>query len=232
MTREVRPTPCLRCESDLPLTAIPRNELYFYTAGLSLSGSGLMTDTEQHPRGRLCEGCTRTFVEWLKVREAPTELPPLRLPLREVIPLHAHADDARVLFSVSPTRSTCPTDMHVREPDGTPWRVSTVTVDGVSRVFGELPYPVCPGNRWIDLEVVCPHDHPPTKGASVELRGVVVCEPSDLPVATADTERDQRWADDFRKPRGVQKLPNGEWDTTFRGDSSTLSSTLDTDSKE
>jgi hypothetical protein len=229
MIREIRPTPCLRCESALPLMAIPRNELYFYTAGLSLSESGLMTDTEQHPRGRLCEGCTRTFVEWLKVREAPTEPPPLR----EVIPLHAHADDARVLFSVSPSRSTCPTDVHVKESDGTPWRVITVTVDGVSRAFGELPYPVCPGNRWIDLEVVCPHDHPPTKGASVELRGVVVCTPSDLPVAAADSERDQRWANDVRKPRGAQKLPNGEWETTFRGDSTTLSLfTRDTDSKE
>lgn len=67
---DLKPTPCLRCESALPLTTIHRNELYFYTArlGLRLNGSGVDVDTDvaQQPRGRLCEECTLAFVEWLK----------------------------------------------------------------------------------------------------------------------------------------------------------------------
>lgn len=240
MTREDKPTPCLRCEADQPLTATPRNELYFYTARLSVNASGLKTDTDQQPRGRLCEGCTRAFVEWLKEHDASSEAGALgRSQLKcEIIPLHARAVDVKMLFSVSPTRSVRPTAVHVKEPDGTAWRVITVTIDGVARPYGELPYLVCPGNRWIDLEVECPHDRPPTKATPVELHGVVVCEASDLPVAAADTARDQRWADDFRKPRGAKAiahamLPSGKWEATFRGESSTVSrSTPSTDPKE
>lgn len=66
MIQEAKPEPCLRCKSDLPLKATPRNELYFYTARLSFTGSSLKTDTDQQPRGRLCEECTRAFVGFLK----------------------------------------------------------------------------------------------------------------------------------------------------------------------
>jgi hypothetical protein len=226
VTREDKPTTCLRCESGLPLTAIPHNELYFYTARLSLSGSGIKTDTDQQPRGRLCEECTDAFVEWLKADKPKAQLK------REIIPLRACAADVKMLISVSPTRSVRPTDVHVKEPDGTAWRVITVTIDGVAHPYGVLSYPICPGNRWIDLEVTCPHDRPPTEAAPVELHGVVVCEASDLPAAPPDTERDQRWADSFRKPRGARALPSGEWEATFRGDASPLSSTPGTDPKE
>lgn len=60
-----KPDPCQRCRSDAPLTAIPRNEVYFYTARLSASESRMDIDTDQVPRGRLCEECTRGFVTWL-----------------------------------------------------------------------------------------------------------------------------------------------------------------------
>jgi hypothetical protein len=60
------PTPCLRCGSALPLTGTSRDELYFYTARLSLRVSGgVECDTDQPPRGRLCEECTRSFLLWL-----------------------------------------------------------------------------------------------------------------------------------------------------------------------
>jgi hypothetical protein len=90
----------------------------------------------------------------------------------------------------------------VQEPDGTAWRVLTTTVDGV-RWNGEPPYPVCRGNCWIDLEVECPHDHPPTEAKPTELRGFIQCEASDLPVSAGDAERDRQWAKDFRKPLGI-----------------------------
>ena len=57
--------PCLRCKDDEPLTATPRDELYFYTAGVNLVGDSFKTDTDRHPRGRLCAACTRAFAEWL-----------------------------------------------------------------------------------------------------------------------------------------------------------------------
>ena len=63
---EATPPPCLRCTSASPLTSVPRDELYFYTARLNLSGSGLKTDVDRQPRGRLCEDCTRSFVTWLE----------------------------------------------------------------------------------------------------------------------------------------------------------------------
>jgi hypothetical protein len=141
-------------------------------------------------------------------------------PVREVIPLSAHATSAKLLISVSPTRSVCPISVHVKEPDGTAWRVITVIVDGT--VCGDPPYPACRGHCWIDLEVECPHDHPPTEAKPTELRGVVLCEASDLPMGAGDSERDRQWAKDFRKPRGARKMPNGEWDTTFRGDASPI----------
>ena len=141
-------------------------------------------------------------------------------PAREIIPLSARATSARLRISTSPTRSVRPIAVHVKEPDGTSWRVITVTVAGSDRWYGDPPYPACPGNRWIDLEVECPHDHPPTETAPIELRGVVLCEPSDLPVSAADTERDRQWATDFRKPRGARRLPNDEWETVYRADSS------------
>ena len=80
------PTPCLRCKSDAPLTLTPRNELYFYTARLSVSpptnhtlgGINLKTDVDQQPRGRLCERCTRAFVGWLKEHDAPDTDDPYR----------------------------------------------------------------------------------------------------------------------------------------------------------
>lgn len=140
---------------------------------------------------------------------------------REIIPLSARATGPRLRMSTSPTRSVCPIDVHVKESDGTAWRVIAVIVDGIARSYGELPYPTCQGNRWIDLEVECPHDHPPTEMMPADLRGVVLCEPSTLPVAAANTERDKQWATSFdsRKSHGARRLPNGEWETTFRGDS-------------
>jgi len=140
-------------------------------------------------------------------------------PAREIIPLSAHATGARLRISTSPTRSVRPISLHVKEPDGTAWRVITVTIEGVAHWYGDPPYPACRGNCWIDLEVECPHDHPPTEANPTELRGVIVCEASDLPVAAGDTERDRQWAADFRKPRGARRLSNDEWETTFRGDS-------------
>jgi hypothetical protein len=128
----------------------------------------------------------------------------------------------KLRISTSPTRSVRPTSVHVKEPDGTAWRVLTITVDGVVRRYGDPPYPACRGNCWIDLEVECPHDHPPTEAKPTELRGGILCEASDLPVSAGDTERDRQWTADFRKPRGAQKLSNGEWETTFRGDASPL----------
>lgn len=141
---------------------------------------------------------------------------------REIIPLSAHATGTWLRISMSPTRSTRPISAHVREPDGTAWRVLTMTVDGVSRPYGDSSYPTCRGNCWIDLEVECPHDRPPTDASPVELRGVLLCEASDLPVSAGDTERDRQWSTDFRKPRGARKLSSGEWETTFRGDVSPL----------
>jgi hypothetical protein len=52
----------------VPLTTVPRDELFFYTARLNLSvnEARLETDVNRQPRGRLCEKCTRDFSEWLK----------------------------------------------------------------------------------------------------------------------------------------------------------------------
>jgi hypothetical protein len=64
-----KPEPCLRCASDSPLTTAPRDELFFYTALVgvdSACGDSFKVDTNRKPRGRLCEGCTNSFVEWLK----------------------------------------------------------------------------------------------------------------------------------------------------------------------
>ena len=66
MTCEVKPEPCLRCGSDLPLTAVPQNELFFHTVRVCVNESGFKTDVNQQPRGRLCEVCTASFVRWLK----------------------------------------------------------------------------------------------------------------------------------------------------------------------
>lgn len=121
----------------------------------------------------------------------------------EILPLSARATEARLRISVSPERSVRPRVLSVKEPDGTAWHVITVTVNGLSRWYGDPPYPACPGNAWIDLEVECPHDHPPTKANPIELHGAILCAPSDLPVRPANTERDRRWLQDFRGPRGV-----------------------------
>lgn len=61
------PEPCLRCGSVLALSATPRNELFCYTARLSVRGSRLETAVDQEPRGRLCEACTRAFGQFLKM---------------------------------------------------------------------------------------------------------------------------------------------------------------------
>ncbi len=143
-------------------------------------------------------------------------------PVRHFLPLSAHATAANLRISVSPVRSVRPISLHVAEPDGTAWRVLTIVVDGVVRRYGDPPYPACRGNCWIDLEVECPHDHPPTEAEPIELRGVVLCEASDLPVSAGDTERDRQWAADFRKPRGARKSLNGECETTYRGDASPM----------
>jgi hypothetical protein len=151
------------------------------------------------------------------------ELPGLAAQAPHVIlPLSAVATDRRLRISVSPARSARPIVMRVREPDGTAWRVLAVSVDGIERWYGDLRYPVCRGNCWIDLEVECPHDHPPTVAKPTELRGVVVCEESGMPVGAGDTERDRQWAADFRKPRGAHKAASGEWKTIFRGDATPL----------
>jgi len=140
-------------------------------------------------------------------------------PAREVIPLSARATGTRLQISVSPARSVRPIEVHVREMDGTAWRVTAVTVDGVVHRYGDPPYSPCPGNCWIDLDVECAHDHPPTDAAPIELCGVVLCEASDLPVSAGDTDRDRRWeADRKRKPQGSRRLSNGEWEPIFRGD--------------
>ena len=150
----------------------------------------------------------------------------LTQPAREIIPLSAHATSAMLRISTSPTRSVCLISTpYVKEPDGTAWRVLSMTVDGVGCRYDDPPYPACRGNCWIDFEVECPHDHPPTEARPTELRGVVLCEASDLPVSAGDTERDRQWATDFRKPRGAQKLSNGEWETTFWGDATPSSAT-------
>ena len=70
MTPETKPEPCLRCKSVVPLTAVPHDELFFYTARMSVSESGFKTDVNRQPRGRLCEECTSSFVGWLM--EHPT----------------------------------------------------------------------------------------------------------------------------------------------------------------
>ena len=140
-------------------------------------------------------------------------------PARVAIPLSARATAARLRISVSPARSVRPIAMVVKERDGTAWRVITVTVAGSARWYGDPPYPACPGNRWIDLEVECPHDHPPTEAAPIELCGVVACEVSALPVCATDTEQDRQWERGSRRPRGARKLSNDEWEETFRGDS-------------
>jgi hypothetical protein len=74
MTELPTPTPCLRCGSDLPATATPRNELYFYTARVRIEHRArhdllpvFESDVNQDPRGRLCDACTAAFVNWLKV---------------------------------------------------------------------------------------------------------------------------------------------------------------------
>jgi hypothetical protein len=139
---------------------------------------------------------------------------------RELIPLAARATSARLRISTSPTRSARPISVHVREPDGTAWRVVTVIIDGIEHGYGDQSFPVCRGNCWIDLEVECPHDHPPTEAKPTELRGAFLCEASDLPVSAGDTERDRQWALDFRKPHGMRKSSKDEWETVFRGDSS------------
>jgi hypothetical protein len=155
-------------------------------------------------------------------KDDETTIGPTPQPAREIIPLSAHATGTKLRISTSPTRSVRPIAVHVKEPDGTAWRVIMVTVDGIARWYGDPPYPVCRGNCWIDLEVECPHDHPPTEATPTALQGVVLCEASDLPVSAGDTERDRQWALEFRKPRGTRKLSNGEWETTFREDSSPL----------
>ncbi len=63
------PEPCLRCKSVLPLTTTPRGEVYVYTALVSFDGTNMKTDVNQQPRGRLCEGCTRSFVKWLSITQ-------------------------------------------------------------------------------------------------------------------------------------------------------------------
>jgi len=114
---------------------------------------------------------------------------------RGLLPLSARAMDRRLRISVSPGRSVRPLTVFVKESDGTAWRVVTVTVDGIDRWYGDPPYPICRGNRWIDLEVECPHDHPPTEERPIELRGCVLCEASTLPVSTDYTERDRQWSE-------------------------------------
>jgi len=139
-------------------------------------------------------------------------------PSNLVIALAARATGAQLRISASPARSVRPTAIFVKEGGGAPWRVITVAVDGDARRCGDPPYPACPGNRWIDIEVECPHDRPPTEAAPIELRGAVMCEASDLPVCSADAERDRQWEADFRRPRGERKTPNERGAMTESGD--------------
>ena len=76
MTCEVKPESCLRCGSDLPLTAVPHNELFFYTARMSVRESEYKVDVNQPPRGRLCEWCTVSFIGWLKNYDPLNGAPP------------------------------------------------------------------------------------------------------------------------------------------------------------
>ncbi len=79
------PTPCLRCGSAKPLTTTPRDELYFYTARISLSVAGhglasigrvtLNTDVDKGAQGRLCAPCTRSFNAWLKLEALKPSTP-------------------------------------------------------------------------------------------------------------------------------------------------------------
>lgn len=164
-----------------------------------------------------CHGCGR-----VPLHPDSQETTDLAQPAREIIPLFAHGMTTKLRISTSPTCSVRPISAHVTEPDGAAWRELSMTVDGIERRYGDPPFPACRGNCWIDLEVECPHDHPPTEAKPIELRGIVLCEASDLPVTAGDTERDRQWAMNFLKPWGAQKLSNGEWKTTFRGDASPL----------
>lgn len=131
------------------------------------------------------------------LHQASQETTAVAQPARAFIPLAARAPCARLRISTSPTRSVRPISTHVKEPDGTAWRVIAVIIDGIE--YGDPPYPICRGNCWIDLDVECPHDHPPTEAKPTVLRGVVLCETSDLPVSAGDTERDRQWATNFRR---------------------------------
>jgi hypothetical protein len=68
LPKTTTPEPCLRCGDTRPLTISLRDELFFYTARMSLSldGSRVEIDTDRQPRGRLCEACTHAFVGWLR----------------------------------------------------------------------------------------------------------------------------------------------------------------------
>lgn len=141
-------------------------------------------------------------------------------PERDVIPLTARATSARLRISASPAISMRPTAAIVKEPDGTAWRVITLTVaDEYVCEYGQPPYPECRGNSWIDLEVECPHDRPPSEEHPIELRGLIIgVLINGLPVSAGDAERDRRWSRGARKPYGAKQLPSGEWELTYRGD--------------
>src|SRR4029077_7881222 len=127
-------------------------------------------------------------------------------PARGTILLSARATGPRLRISASPASSVQPTRIIVQESDRTAWSVITVTGDGVVHPCDgdrQVQYPACPGNGWIDLEVECPHNQPPTEAKPVELRGAILCEPSDLPISRGDTERDHYWWDDFNAHPGT-----------------------------
>jgi hypothetical protein len=143
---------------------------------------------------------------------------------RSIIPLRAHVMSANLRISASPTRSVRPTSVHVRESYGTAaWHVLAITVDGVVCKDGDPSYPDCRGNCWIDLEVECPHDHPPTEANPIELCGAVICEDIDLPASAGNTERDCQWAMDYRghgSSMAAVMSSSGEWETVQRGNQS------------
>lgn len=68
MPEAPKPEPCKRCGNDDPLGTSSRDESYFYTAALSIDAecTRIDSDTNRPPRGRLCEGCTRAFAQWLR----------------------------------------------------------------------------------------------------------------------------------------------------------------------
>lgn len=186
-----------------------------------LSADTTKVDTASHPllnraphdRSPITRPCLHCKNEVTKAR-----MPKARAREVDILPLSAHATSGRMRISVAPVSSTRPISVYVVGPDGTGWRVGTITIDGIARRYGTPPYLDCPGNCWIDLEVECPHDPSPTEANPTKLLGRIVCEASSLPPSTGDTERNRQWPQGTGKFWGAQRMPNDAWKTTYRGD--------------